>query len=272
MKKWIYNGLIVVFAAVFLISAGFLAAYYIEGWQQQSRYTDLAAMKQNVTPRPAIPETGEQVETPTESQLVEVTDPQTGEPVVMLPEFADLYLQNNHIVGWLTIPGTVIDYPVMQSPQEPDYYLNHNFDKQENKRGCLYIWPECNVLIPSDNVTVYGHHMRDGSMFGQLDKYRDPAFRAENPYIYFDTLRQLHTYEVMAVFLTTASVGQGFGYHAFVDAADEEAFDAFVADVHKLQLYDTGITAAYGDKLICLSTCEYSQTNGRLVVVAKRIA
>lgn len=275
MKKWIYNGLIVLFAAVFLVSGGFLLHYYIDGRQQETRYDQLAALKETVTPRPVIPEDSEppeQTEAPTQPQLVEVTDPETGETVSLLPDFAELYLQNNDMVGWLTVPGTVIDYPVMQTPEDRDYYLYRNFDKESNKRGCLYTWPENDVFAPSDNVTVFGHHMRDGSMFGQLDKYRDPAFRAENPYIFFDTLRELRTYEVMAVFLTTASVGEGFGYHEFIDAADEKAFDAFVSEVRKRQLYDTGVTAQYGDKLICLSTCEYSQVNGRLIVVAKRIA
>ena len=109
-------------------------------------------------------------------------------------------------------------------------------------------------------------------MFAQLDKYRDPQFRQENPYIYFDTLTRLQTYEVMAVFVTTASQGEGFQYHAFVDAQSEEEFADFVAQCKALSLYDTGIDAQYGDKLLCLSTCEYSRTNGRLVVVAKQIA
>lgn len=272
MKKWIYNALIVLFAAVFLVSADFLVNYYIQGQVQQNRYDDLAAVKTETTPRPTIVEDDTVVLPEEPPALVEVTDPITGQPISLLPEFAELYLENNHIIGWLTIPGTVVDYPVMQTPEEPDYYLYRNFDKKDSKWGCLYTWPQCDVWTPSDNITIYGHHMRDDSMFGQLDQFRDPEFRAENPYIFFDTLRQLHTYEVMAVFLTTASVGQGFAYHDFVDAPDEEAFNAFVSQVHQLQLYDTGVTAEFGDKLICLSTCEYSQSNGRLVVVAKRVA
>lgn len=271
MKKWMYNALIILFVTVFVVSAGLLAAYFIEGWQQQRRYTDLADMKEEITPRPAVGNKDNQTEEPTAPLLTEVTDPETGETVRLLPEFADLYIQNNDLVGWLTIPGTVVDYPVMQTPDEADYYLYRNFDKQDSKRGCLYTWPQSDLSKPSDNITIYGHHMRDGSMFGQLEKFRDPSFRTEHPYIFFDTLTELHTYEVMAVFLTTASVGQGFYYHAFVDAGDKEEFDNFVSRVHQLQLYDTGITATYGDKLICLSTCEYSQVNGRLVVVAKRI-
>lgn len=270
MKKWMYNALIVVFAVVFLVSAALIADYFIEGAQQENRYDDLSGMKENVTPRPEISEGDKDVE-PTQPALVEVTDPETGEKISLLPDFADLYLQNNDIVGWLTIPGTKVDYPVMQTPEEADYYLYRDFDKKDSKRGCLYTWPVNDVLKPSDNITIYGHHMRDGSMFGELKKFRDPEFFKENRYIFFDSLTELHTYEVMAVFLTTAT-DKGFAYHAFIDAQDEAEFDKFVEKCHKLSLYDTGVTAEYGDKLICLSTCEYSQTNGRLVVVAKRVA
>ena len=89
---------------------------------------------------------------------------------------------------------------------------------------------------------------------------------------YFDTLTQLHTYKIIAVFKTTATEGKGFSYHTFVNAADQAEYDEYVNTCKELSLYDTGETAQYGDKLITLSTCEYSQSHGRLVVVAKRIA
>ena len=128
------------------------------------------------------------------------------------------------------------------------------------------------MFTPSDNLTIYGHRMRDRSMFAQLDLYMDKSFWEENPYIYFDTLKEMHTYKIIAVFTTSGTAGQGFAYHQFVDAKTEEDFDSFVNSVKRLSLYDTGLTAQYGDKLISLSTCEYSINNGRLVVVAKRVA
>ena len=261
MKKWLYNGLLVLFIAVFVISGGILVWHYLDSNAQAGRYEELSQIRtqQETTPRPSVQEEAE-------------TLPDTGEASLILPEFAALYNLNSDLVGWLKIPGTVIDYPVMQTPDNPDYYLKRNFDKEQNSHGCIYVREVCDVSRPSDNITIYGHHMRDGSMFAQLDKYRDPAFRQENPYIYFDTLTRLQTFEVMAVLVTTASQGEGFSYHTFVDAQTPEEFDQFVAQCKDLALYDTGITATYGDKLLCLSTCEYSQTNGRLVVVAKQIA
>lgn len=273
MKKWIYNGLIILFAAVFLVSAGALAIYYIGAWQQQSRYDQLAQLTvKETTPRPTVSENDEtSPTTPAAPHFVTVTDPDTGEEVTLLPEFQELYLMNNHIVGWIEIPGTNVNYPVMQTPDDPNYYLKRNFDRESSSRGCIYVREECDVFAPSDNITIYGHRMRNGDMFGQLDKYMDAAFCRENPYIYFDTLTGLHTYRVMAVFLTSASAGEGFSYHMFVDAQGEAEFQEFVDTCKALSLYDTGVDATYGDKLITLSTCEYSQVNGRLVIVAKQV-
>ena len=272
MKKWMYNALIILFAAVFLGSAGYLAYYFISSHIQQGSYDALSAIvnSNTVSPRPSINE-DDTVTQVNPYELVEAIDPETGETVRVLPQCQALYEMNNDIVGWLSIPGTEIDYPVMQTPEDRDYYLKHNFDKEYSAHGCLYAREECDINTPSDNITIYGHRMRDGSMFARLDKYMEKSFWEENPYIYFDTLTQLHTYKIIAVFRTTATVDQGFAYHQFVDAENQAAFDAFVNTCEELALYDTGIDAEYGDKLITLSTCEYSQTNGRLVVVAKRI-
>lgn len=279
MKKWLYNTLIIIFAGVFLVSGGFLAAYFIDGYNQQNRYSELASLKtESTTPRPlptepdATHSTDEEITEPTAPVMVEVTDPKTGQTRLVLPEFAALYEMNSDLIGWLKIPGTVVDYPVMHTPADPEHYLHRNFDGENSKRGCLFIQADCDAFTPSDNIIIYGHHMRDGSMFGQLEKYQKKAFQEENPYIYFDTLEGLHTYEIMSVFLTTASVGEGFPYHTYVDLEDEAVFNSFVEKCQKLSLYKTGVDAQPGDKLICLSTCEYSQVNGRLVVVAKRVA
>lgn len=272
MKKWMYNTLIIIFGVVFLVSAGYLVWYFVDAGQQSSRYDELDALRtQQTVPRPTVDEETDLVPEGTAPTLVEVTDPETGEKVTVLSSFAELYVMNNDMVGWLSIPGTDISYPVMQTPDNVDYYLKRNFDKEYSSRGCLYAREVCDVFAPSDNITIYGHHMRDGSMFAGLDAYMEQAYFEEHPYIYFDTLTELHTYKIVAVFKTTATVGQGFAYHHFVDAANQAEFDEFVATSKKLAFYDTGVDAEYGDKLITLSTCEYTQTNGRLVVVAKRI-
>lgn len=280
MKKWIYNVLLGIFAAVFLFSAIYLADYFISSYLEGKEYDNLAGMmdENTVAPRPTVDETPDTQpeETPTETTaptipLVDVTDPETGETVQMLPQFQELYTMNNDIVGWIKIPGTDINYPVMQTPDEPNFYLDHNFEKESSKHGAIYARETCDINRPSANITLYGHRMKDRSMFAQLDKYMEESFYKENSYIYFDTLTELHTYKIMSVFLTSATYGKGFPYQRHLDYESEENYLSFIETCQDLALYDTGVTAEPGDKFITLSTCEYSQENGRLVVVAKRI-
>jgi sortase B len=279
MKKRLYNIMCVVFTLVFLVSAGYLGFYMWETYNQETRYDDLAQLRPapqtRPLPKPAEPETEDAPQTqPTEqnSDTVEVTDPRTGETRTILAEFAHLYEMNSDLVGWMSIPAIGVDYPVVQTPDDPEYYLRRNFDKEKSTGGCLFVEAACDMFAPSDNITVYGHRMRNGTMFGQLNKFTKRSFRDENPYIFFDCITELRTYEIMAVFLTTASVGEGFVYHSMTDFGSEAEFDTFVQAVKKLSYYKTDVDAQFGDQLICLSTCDYSLTNGRLVVVAKRVA
>lgn len=278
MKKWIYYGLIVFFSLALVGSAAYLGAYYWDSYQQSSRYQALSEMVDKPT-RPTIREEDQQeaeiptvptVPTTPPDMLVEVTDAK-GNTRQVMHQFVDLFQMNNDMIGWLTIPGTDIDYPVMQTPGRKDYYLKRNFDKKYSARGCLYVRETCDVFTPGDNVTIYGHRMKDRTMFAQLDQYMKKDFFEANPYIYFDNLEQMHTYKVMAVFTTSANPGQGFNFHQFENAANEKEFHAFVSTCKRLSWYNTGVSAVYGDKLICLSTCEYSQENGRLVIVAKMV-
>ena len=274
MKKWMYNALLIFFALVFVGSSGMLVYYVLDGNAQESTYSDLSALHADSAGTLPVPGGNGPtiVETPTDdSPWVTVVDPDTGENVQLLPEFLQLYGLNNDLVGWITVPGTKIDYPVMQTPDVEDYYLRRDFYEKKASAGSIYVEEFCDVFIPTDNVTIYGHMMRNGSMFADLAGYKKQSFWEEHKIIEFNTLREHHTYEVFAVFLTTASVGKGFTYHSFDMAEDQKEFDTYVAKCKKISLYDTGITPQYGDKLITLSTCEYSQTNGRLVVVASRI-
>ena len=179
-----------------------------------------------------------------------------------------MYAQNSDLVGWISIPDTRIDYPVMQTKDNPNFYLKHAFDKSYSSYGVPYMQENCDIGI-SDNLVLYGHHMNNGSMFSDLCKYESEDFYQEHKTIRFDTLDSFGDYEVIAAFKTVAYSEEGFKYYHFVRAEQEEDFDEFIAKCKELALYDTGVTAEYGDQLITLSTCEYSRTNGRMVVVAK---
>ena len=186
-------------------------------------------------------------------------------------KYAEVFAQNDDLIGWISIPGTRIDYPVMQTKDDPDFYLKHAFDKSYSNYGVPYAAENCDADI-SDNMVIYGHHMNNGSMFSDLCKYESEDFYKEHKTIYFDTLGGYGEYEVIAAFKTVAYAESGFKYYHFVNAESEAAFDEYIERCKELSPYDTGVSAEYGDKLITLSTCEYSQTNGRMVIVAKKIS
>lgn len=184
-------------------------------------------------------------------------------------KYAELYAQNSDFKGWLRIDGTGIDYPVMQSKDDPDFYLKHNFSKEYSRFGIPYMQENCG--LSSDNIIIYGHNIKSKSMFNELTEYKDKDFYTTHKYITFDTLDEQRTYEVIAAFKTVAYSDKGFPYYDFVNANTEKEFNDYVAKCKALSFYDTGVTAEYGDKLLTLSTCEYSQENGRFAVVAKLI-
>lgn len=190
----------------------------------------------------------------------------------MLAGLAGLYEENQDLVGWLSIAGMNIDYPVMQH-DDNEYYLNHDFYGKEDKYGCLFVKDIADVNTPADNFVIYGHNMKDGSMFGDLDLYKKEAFYREHSTIRFDTLYEERTYEIVAVFLSRVydAEEEGFRYYDFYEAETEEAFAYFYENIKSASLYETGVTAEYGDTFLTLSTCAYHEEDGRLVVVAKRV-
>lgn len=275
MKKWVTNVLLILFAAIFLVSGYFLLDYYLDSRKQQDSVDQLVEILNHATQPHTIPEeiptTPEGETLAPVSEFVQVTNPKTGETVSLLPEFSELYLMNTDLVGWISIDDTKVNYPVLQTPDRKDYYLRRDFYGDHDTHGSIYVQETCNVFAPSDNLTIYGHRMNDGSMFNNLRFYEDKDYWEEHKYIQFNTLTERHTYEIFSVFTIAASVNAPFQYHLFVDAVDETHFDEFVDNCRSYALYDTSIIPTYGDKFITLSTCEYTHTNGRLVVVARRI-
>lgn len=265
-KRTLYFALFGVFSAIFVVSALFLVDYFIESAKQKGRYNELSDNKSQIQDiidnAPTTPEGDLE---PNEDYPFDLESP-------ILPEYQDAYEQNDDLVGWIRIDGTVIDYPVMQHLEEKDYYLERNFDKEYSKHGCIYLREQCNPFKPSDNVVIYGHYKQDGSMFHDLHGYYRESFWKEHQFIEFDTIYEHHTYQILAVFKTSADADKLFPYHRFNNAESAEEFDEFVSKVKSMSFYDTGVDAEYGDKLITLSTCEYTLSNGRLVVVAKRVS
>ncbi len=188
----------------------------------------------------------------------------------ILGKYKNIYNENQDLAGWLTIEGTDIDYPVMQC-EDDDFYLSHNFYRETDKYGCLYVKSMADLNTPGTNFIIYGHNMKDGSMFGGLDQYQNEDFYQEHTHIFFDTLYEERIYEVMAVFsFQLYREEQSFQYYKFYQADTEAEFMDFYENIHRLALYDTGVTASFGDTFLTLSTCADKGVDRRFVVVAKR--
>ena len=175
--------------------------------------------------------------------------------------------------AWIEIKDTVINYPVMQR-NDNSFYVNHNYKKEYSKWGSLFLDKDFDWSIPSSNLLIYGHNFSDGLMFADLLKYRDEEFYKNHQKIRFTTVEEDVEYDILAVFNSRVyykSEKNVFRYYFFVDAQTEEEFDEYVNNAKKASIYKNDIEAEYGDQLLTLSTCDYSQEDGRFVVVARKI-
>ena len=192
------------------------------------------------------------------------------EPREVLPRLQEQYEKNPDLAGWLTIPGTRIDYPVMYSPDEPERYLHANFEVSYSFAGLPFLDAACDT--ESGNRIIYAHNMLDGSMFRTLLKYQQKDFWQRNPVISFNTLYEEQEYEVVAAFYDKVykKSDTNFKFYQFYDTSDQSSFDEAMAYYREHALYDTGVTAQCGDLFLTLVTCAYQTENGRFVVVARK--
>lgn len=174
------------------------------------------------------------------------------------------------MVGWIKIDGAAIEYPVMYTPDDGDFYLTHGFNKQKARNGVPFIDQRCTVEPPGTNIIIYGHHMKNGTMFADLAQYKDKNFWRDHPMIRFDTLYARQEYEVLAVFRSQIyeSDEKVFKHYTFISANSREDFDEYAENIKALSLYDTGVRASYGDELLTHITCDYQTDNAQMVVVA----
>lgn len=246
--------LLVLFAGVFLFSACMLARELVRSRRERAVYSALAARVRQAAP-PASVEAA----------------PSPWAESGVLRQYDALWQQNNDLAGWLRIQGTGIDYPVMYTPEEPEKYLYRDFHGDQAAGGSLFLGQGGGPDAPL--VIVFGHHMRDGSMFGDLDEYRSADYAGEHPVIRLDTLTEEREYEVVAAFRSRVYgvEEQGvFRYYRYADLSDRAAFDDYLARVREAALYDTGVEVSFGDRILVLSTCSYHTENGRFAVVARQ--
>ena len=285
MKKPLYWILIAVFGVIFLISGYFVVSYLIESHDNKQLQQELIDLTKPNSTSSTTESVGTTDFLPTGADSPTV--PIHTQPVI-LDKYQALYELNNHMVGWIYIPGSEnpkqnnngVNYPVLQTPNEVEwhnYYLYRDFYGEDDKHGWIYAREACDIFKPCDNIVIYGHNMADGTMFGQVVNYRKESYYQEHKYIHFDTLYEEHVYEIIAVFLTSGTTGEGYTYHSRNYFATEEEFNEFInaikgGDPRVKIYYNIDTTAEFGDKLITLSTCWKEIEDGRLVVVAKRIS
>lgn len=201
-----------------------------------------------------------------------VTDP-TEPPKVMLDNMAALYAQNPDIVGWIRIDGTKLDYPVMYTPDNEEKYFRADFEGNFTFTGLPILDKDCSLDPESDNLIIYGHNMKNGTAFTTLTRYSKESFWEEHPTIFFSTLYEERTYEVLAAFYDRVylKTDDCFKFYQFIDAEDEAAFNEAYDYYKSKSVYDTGVTAEYGDNLLTLVTCAYHTEKGRFVVIARQV-
>lgn len=190
----------------------------------------------------------------------------------MLPEYRVLYEKNKDIVGWLNIGGGMLSTPIMQ--RSGDYYLNHDFYGNEDKHGQVFLDERNHNDLSDDNTILYGHNItRDNSMFNILTKYKDPEFVANYPTIQVNTLYRKYQYAVTAVYLTSTRPEDGelFDYINYLRFSTRTAKEAYLAQINRRSLIDTGGSMNADDRILTFSTCSYEFTGARLVVVARRL-
>lgn len=242
------------------VSASKEAEVYIE--------KDVKAVPDSINHTEKLADAGQPVK---EIQIQDIQQPESRPE--KLPQYREMSEEYPQLYGWLQIPDTQIDLPVMRAESDRDFYLHHDFSGAESAEGALFVDAESNVCPQDDNTVIYGHNMKNGHIFGMLKMYGDVDFFQAHREIHFDTIYETGTYEAVAVLKTRIlnENEQGFRYYRFFQYENEQEFQECRDFVEDNNMFETESTLKYGDRILMLSTCEYSQENGRLVVVARKL-
>lgn len=242
--------ILIICLIVFCGSGYYLADYFYKAWKAQNQFADLKQIE--MTEKGMLTDKG-----------------------YIIGKYAGLYRNNSDIIGWVEMEDTRIDYPVMQTKDDPEYYLHRNFKKEYSDSGTPFMDADSDIFIPTSNWMVYGHHMRSGIMFHDLKKYESKEFFDKHPTFKFDTIYKggQGTYQIIAACYSKiyAEDENVFKYYQYANIDSREVFEEYVNGVKSISCYETGETAEYGDQLVTLSTCAYQTDEGRFFVVGKRI-
>ncbi len=210
-------------------------------------------------------------------ELLDETNTTAGEDGI-LNKYRALYTANNDFVGWIDIPNTNVQGAVYQS-LDNSYYINHNGEKKKSNYGAYFADYKCTISEKdsSQNITLYGHHMRDQTMFAQIRKYKNVEFYKENPTLTFSTMYEENKYKVFAAFITNADPVDDNGYffdYAVQGFINQNDFLAWVEQVRRRSIINTSVDVIEGDDILTLSTCTYelgTAMDMRFVVMARKV-
>ena len=258
--------LFAVFALVFLGAAGGIFLQLRQDWHDAQVYSGLSELVTDPTdPEETIPEE-ESTTKPPQDHIQEDKE----EPGV-LPRYQTVYGMNDDLFGWITVEGTTLNYPVVHTPEDEEYYLRRGFDRKYSRSGVPFLDADCKTGC--GNYIIYGHNMTNGTMFAPMIAYEERTFWETHPVIRFDTLYEKGEYEVVAAFYSRVFYKYEtnvFRYYDYHDLTDPEIFREYVENVKEESIYDTGVNPEPGDQLITLITCSYGMKNERFVVVARK--
>lgn len=185
-------------------------------------------------------------------------------------KYQSVYDMNNDFIGWIYIPDTPLSYPVMQTKNDPEYYLRRDFEENYSSYGVPFMDYKCDAN-EGDTIVIYGHNMLNKTMFSAVESYASKSYWEQHKYIGFDTMAGFGTYEVV-VSARIDLANTDYYYNAYPYFANEAEFNDFIAKAKAASTYSTGVNTGYGDQLLLLSTCEFNYEDGRYIVIAKKVS
>ena len=286
-KRWTLNVILIISVVSLSVCVLLLAQYYYAGYRYRKQQKQIADMIHgSIVSNPITTDAcssswnSEKKELPqaVTKETVELSEqPETQlEPTPSLwqEQYKTLVSANPDCAGFLEIPGTAIQFPIMLTPTEPERYLYRDFFGKNEKRGTPFL-DKATVLGESQNYIIYGHNMKDGSVFGTLPSFLDKNFCETHRLIYFNTAVSEGVYEVVAVCKTEvlARVSEEFKYYQYGGPLSQTDFEIYAESIRDMAnlLFDYDVK--WEDELLTLSTCYHRRSgdDGRLIVVAKRI-
>lgn len=208
---------------------------------------------------------------------VPIPTPDSDTLVIALPtappvqeSFKTLLAANPDTVGFLEIEG-MLSLPVVQRPNDNDYYLDHSFEGAKAQEGTLFL-DGMNRLVPEDDcLIVYGHNMKNRTMFGRLSAYADISHLRQYPVVHFDTLYENRSYVAFAAFSASMKPGDSHYFDVRNFIFDKDGFDNFVLKLKGRSVFSSPIEVLYGDHLLLLVTCDYSNREGRFILALRQL-